>query len=185
MTVYRDAGHCIARIMSIETNDGTVKSGWQSAYQSGWPEARPKGSGLSAQERLTQDCMAWKRLHRKLRPEHWHAIVAKRSINRKEAAESIRWLARRAETPAHDKFRIRAVTAWVSPKRSTGQQSTRALPESFYLLHTWDDSGRPEGTLRRWKWECDKWLNTQMIEAHNEVERILQEAGWKIDDESA
>lgn len=182
MTVYRDAGHCIARIMSIETNDGTVKSGWQSAYQSGWPEARQKGSGLSAQERLTQDSMTRALMHRHLKPVQWHALVARRSINNREVAEAIRWLSHRVTTPAHDKFRIRAVTAWVLPKRATGQQSTRALPESFYLLHTWDDSGRPEGTLRRWKWECDKWLNTQMIEAHNEVERILQEAGLKIDE---
>lgn len=182
MTVYRDAGHCIARIMSIETNDGTVKSGWQSAYQSGWPEARQQGSGLSAQERLTQDSMTRALVHRNLKPAQWHAIVAKRSINNAEVAESIRWLAMNAETPAHDKFRIRAVTAWVLPKRSSGQQSTRSLPEAFYLLHTWDDGGRPEGTLRRWKWECDKWLNTQMVEAHNEVGRILQEAGLKIDE---
>lgn len=182
MTVYRDAGHCIARIMSIETNDGTVKSGWQSAYQSGWPEAIQKGSGLSAQERLTQDSMTRALIHRNLKPAQWHALVARRSINNREVAEAIRWLSHRVTTPAHDKFRIRAVTAWVLPKRSTGQQSTRVLPESFYLLHTWDDSGRPEGTLRRWKWECDKWLNTQMIEAHNEVERILQEAGLKIDE---
>lgn len=182
MTVYRDAGHCIARIMSIETNDGTVKSGWQSAYQSGWPEARQKGSGLSAQERLTQDSMTRALMHRHLKPAQWHALVARRSINNREVAEAIRWLSHRVTTPAHDQFRIRAVTAWVLPKRSTGQQSTRALPESFYLLHTWDDSGRPEGTLRRWKWECDKWLNTQIEDAHSEVERILQEAGLKIDE---
>ena len=64
MSIYRDAGHCIARCMSIETNDGTAKSGWQMKYQSGFPEERGSGSGLSAEERLTQDAMTRHLLHR-------------------------------------------------------------------------------------------------------------------------
>lgn len=183
MTVYRDAAHCIARVMSIETNDGTTKSGWQMKYQApGWPETRKAGSGLSDEERLTQDSMTRALLHRELSAAQWHSLVARRSINDMEVAQSIHWLAANATTPASNTFRMKAVTAWVLPKRSQSQKSTRSLPDEFYLISSWDEEGRPEGTLRRWKSITDKWLNSQINDAHNEVERLLQDNGLKIDE---
>ena len=182
MTVYRDAGHCIARVMSIEANDGTTKAGWQTKYQSGWPEPKSKGSGLSSGERLTQDSMTRAMLRRELSLVHWHALTAKRSINDREIALSIKWLARNISTPAHSKFKVRAVMAWVLPQKAEGQKSTRSLPDSFYQIHTWDGEGRPEGTLRRWKYESFKWLNEHSREAHNRVDELLQEHGLKIDE---
>ncbi len=182
MTVYKDAGHCIARCFSIETNDGTAKSGWQMRYQSGFPETRGAGSGLSSSERLTQDAMTRHMLHRELSSAQWHALVARRSINNSEVIASIHWLASHAVTPAHHLFRMKAVTAWVMPKRSEGQQSTRSLPDAFYLLHTWDADGKPEGTLRRWKCVTDKWLNQQVRDAYDAVESLLIEHCLKVDE---
>src|SRR5690554_1946412 len=101
MSVYRDAGHCIARCMSIETNDGTAKAGWQMKYQApGWPEIVSSGSGLSPEERLTQDAMTRGMLHRELTDLQWHALVAKYSINDREVAESVRWLIPHVVSPA-------------------------------------------------------------------------------------
>lgn len=180
MTIYRDAGHCIARVMSIETNDGTAKSGWQMRYQAGFPETRGEGSGLSAEERLTQDAMTRGMLHRELPRAQWFALVARRSINNAEVVEAINWLSRNAVTPAHHLFRLKAVTAWVMPKRADGQTSTRSLPDAFYVLHSWDNDGKPEGTLRRWKCVTDKWLNESYRDAHEAVERLLVEHCLKV-----
>ena len=180
--IYKDAGHCIARVMSIETNDGTAKAGWQMRYQSGFPEERGVGSGLSAEERLTQDAMTRGMLHRELSPAQWYALVARRSINNAEAMEAIHWLSRNAVTPAHQLFRLKAVTAWVMPKLSNGQKSTRSLPDAFYVLHTWDNDGTPDGTLRRWKCVTDKWLNERYRDAHESVERLLVEYCLKADE---
>jgi hypothetical protein len=168
--------------MSIETNDGTAKAGWQMRYQSGFPEERGVGSGLSAEERLTQDAMTRGMLHRELSPAQWYALVARRSINNAEVMEAIHWLSRNAVTPAHQLFRLKAVTAWVMPKLSSGQNSTRSLPDAFYVLHTWDNDGTPDGTLRRWKCVTDKWLNERYRDAHESVERLLVEYCLKADE---
>ena len=139
--IYKDAGHCIARVMSIETNDGTAKAGWQMRYQTGFPEERGAGSGLSAEERLTQDAMTRGMLHRELTELQWNVLVAKYSINDREVADAVRWLILRVESPAHRLFVTKAVTAWAVPKR---------LPAAFYVLHSWDSDGTPDSTLRRW-----------------------------------
>ena len=174
MTVYRDAGHCIARAMSIETIDGTVRSGWQMRYQPpGWPEeAATAGSGLTPSDRLTQDAMTRQMLHRELSDQQWHAIVAKYSINDLEVAESVQWLIPRVTSPAHRMFVTKAVTAWAVPRR---------LPEGFYVRHSWDADGTPESTLRRWRGGVCKWLNAHVDDAHKRVEDLLKEQGLLID----
>ena len=168
--IYRDAGHCIARVMSIETNDGTAKSGWQMKYQSGWPEIR-NPSELTAEERLTQDCMARAILHKYLPDELWHALVAKYSINDMEVAESVRWLVPRVVSPAPHLFKTKCVTCWAVPRR---------LPAGFYEIQSWDSDGTPDGTLRRWKSLTTRWLNERVNQAHVQVEAIIQAQGLMI-----
>ena len=170
MTVYRDAAHCIARVMSIETNTCTAQSAWQRRYQSGFADLPGEGSGLSAEERLTQDAMVRSLLHRLLSQEQWHALVAKYSINETEVRESIRWLVVRVAGPAHHLFKMKAVMAWAVPARS------RRLPEGFYVLHSWDNDGTPESTLRRWRGGVNRWLGGQVDDAHASVEVILESA---------
>jgi hypothetical protein len=167
MSVYRDAGHCIARVFSIETNDGTAKSGWQMKYQSGWPEVR-NPSDLTAEERLTQDCIARAILHKYLDDELWHVLVAKYSINDMEVAESVRWLIPRVVSPAPHLFKTKCVTCWAVPRR---------LPASFYEVQSWDSDGTPDGTLRRWKSLTHKWLGERVNRAHDMVEMIMQGQG--------
>lgn len=174
MTVYRNAGHCIARCMSIETNDGTAKASWQMKYQPpGWPEGvAAEGSGLNPSDRLTQDSMTRQMLHRELSDQQWHAIVAKFSINDREVADSVRWLIPRVTSPAHHMFVTKAVTAWAVPRR---------LPEGFYVLHSWDADGTPERTLRRWRGTVNRWLSDRVDEAHKNIESLLKEKGLLLD----
>lgn len=171
--IYRDEHHCIARIMSIETNDGTKKSGWQMKYTPpGWRELPQYSSGLSADERLTQDSMTRHMLHRELSELHWNALVAKYSINDLEVAEAIRWLIPRVESTAHRLFVTKAVTAWAIPRR---------LPQAFYVLHTWDCDGTPDRTLRRWRSSVYKWLDSAVDDAFAAAGKALKESGLLID----
>lgn len=175
MTVYRDAAQAIARVMSIETIDGTAIAEWQKHYQAGWPELRGKGCGLTSSERLAQDSMTRALLHRELRPVVWHALVAGFSINDMEVAESVRWLAPRIESPAHHLFRLKCTTAWARPKKrgTTGQKTSTSLPDAFYELHTWDNNGTPEGTLRRWRAVTKRWLDDRVADGFQDVGQIL------------
>ncbi|WP_263147730.1 hypothetical protein [Pseudomonas sp. RIT-PI-AD] len=186
MSVYRDTGVAIARIMSIEANDGTAKQQWQQRYEAGFPELRAANPyPLTPQERMTQDAMTRARLHRELQPLHWHALVAKYSIREAEVVESVLWLIPRVKTPAHALFRTKCVTAWAIPRKPGVQEGTktsrRALPAAFYLLHTWDNEGTPEGTLRRWRSVTRRWLEDQVTEAYRAADSILQANGLTVD----
>ena len=169
MTIYRDVGHVIARVMSIETIDGTKKAGWQQRYQAGFPEARGGGgAGLSEQERLTQDSMTRAALHRELSDMAWNVLVAKYSINDVEVVSAIHWLLPRVVCPAHHLFKMKCVTAWAIPHR---------LPEAFYVLHSWDAAGTPERTLRHWRQSIKRWLEDRVTDAFKHCGPILEERG--------
>lgn len=175
--IYRDAAHAVARIMSIETIDGTQKASWQRHYSAGFVdgEAPANPCPLSDSERLAQDSMTRALLHRELRPVVWHALVAGFSINDMEVAESVRWLAPRIESPAHHLFRLKCTTAWARPKKrgTTGQKTSTSLPDAFYELHTWDNNGTPEGTLRRWRAVTKRWLDDRVADGFQDVGQIL------------
>ncbi len=185
MTVYRDTAQAIARVMSIETIDGTAKSSWQEQYESGWPELRERGCGLSRTERLTQDCVTRKILHEGLGRQSvmWHALVAKYSINDHEVCESVRWLVPRIESPAHHLFKMKCCAAWAIPrKRGTdgAKTSRRGLPEAFYELHTWDSNGTPDSTLRRWRSITKGWLDDRVDDAFDRSAHLLACRGLLI-----
>lgn len=175
MGIYRDVGHVIARVMSIDTIDGTKKAAWQQQYQSGFPESRHGGEGLSEQERLTQDSMTRAALHRELPELAWQVLVAKYSINDVEVIRAVHWLVPRVACPAHHLFRMKCVTAWAIPRR---------LPDAFYQLQTWDADGTPEGTLRRWRSTMRQWLEAQVSDAFRQAGPVLEFRGL-IDREAA
>lgn len=179
--IYRDAEHAIARIMSIEAIDGTQKADWQRRYEAGYQE-EPRAANpcpLSASERLAQDAMTRAMIHRELKPEQWNALVARYSINDREVVQAVQWLAPRAATPAHHLFRMKCVTAWaIPPKRGAkdGVKTSRnGLPDAFYELHTWDNDGTPEGTLRRWKSITRRWLEDLVTEGIKAAMPLLKE----------
>lgn len=165
MSVYRDVSQAIACAMSIEALDNTAAQAWQHKYQAGFPEARPAGLGLSPEEQKAQHSMTRAILHKHLSPAEWHALVAWKSINDREVLDAVRWLVARIESPAGRLFVTKAVTAWAVPKR---------LPKDFYVLHSWDADGRPDGTLRRWRAEINKALDHKRNAA-------IKQAGYVLD----
>ncbi|MVW75380.1 hypothetical protein [Pseudomonas xionganensis] len=160
--------HVIARVMSIDTIDGTKKPGWQALYQAGFPEVTGSGSGLSEQERLTQDSMTRAALHRELPELAWRVLVAKYSINDIEVAQAVHWLVPRVASPGHHLFKMKCVTAWAIPRR---------LGPAFYQLQTWDAEGTPEGTLRRWRSVTKRWLEDQLEDAFRRSAEIMAARG--------
>lgn len=87
MSVYRDAAHCISRVMSIEIHDGIKKASWQRTYKATFDDELSGGSlrdDLSPEERLTQDSMTRATLKRALPEIQWQALMGKYSINRNE-----------------------------------------------------------------------------------------------------
>jgi hypothetical protein len=168
MSVYRDAAHAISRIMSIETIDSTKGAGWQKRYQAGFPESRSGGEGLTPEERLTQDSMTRAALHGALTAMAWQVLVAKYSVNDIEVRDAVQWLIPRVQCPAHHLFKMKCVTAWAIPRR---------MPAGFYVLHTWDADGTPEGTLRRWRAVTKRWLEDRVDEAFAQAELVLVEQG--------
>lgn len=183
MTVYRDVGVAIARVMSIEANDGTAKQQWQRMRLAGFPEEPPQrmGEALSPEERMAQDSMVRARLHRELSDLQWHALVAKYSINDKEVAESVKWLVSRVVSPAHHLFKMKCVVAWAIPKKrgakDGGKTSRQGLPDSFYDVSSWDADGTPDRTLRHWRTVTVRWLESQVSAGFDAALPILEEAG--------
>jgi len=138
--------------------------------ESGWPELRGS-SDLTAEDRLTQDCIARAILHKYMDAATWHAIVAKYSINDVEVGQSVGWLIPRIDSPAPHLFKTKCTTCWAAPTR---------LPDSFYEVQSWDCDGNPDGTLRRWKSLTRKWLNERVNEAHEQVSSIMSFQGLII-----
>lgn len=172
---YRDAGHCISRVMSIEIHDGTAKAPWQRKYSAGFEERSESiPDGLSPEERTTQDAMTRALLKRSLPEVQWQALVAKYSINDNEVRVAAGYLVPRAVTPAHQLFRTKCVMAWIVPERRS------KLPAAFYQIHTWDAEGTPDRTLRRWRSITKRWLDDQVDAAHRAVEGLLDAHGLRL-----
>ncbi|MFJ3121058.1 hypothetical protein ACIPI6_31530 [Pseudomonas protegens] len=174
MSVYKDAGHCISRVMSIEAHDGTAKPAWQNRYKATIDDELLSGrldDGLTLEERTTQDAMTRALLKRVLAEEQWHALAGKYSINESEVQTAARYLIPRVVSPAHHLFKTKCVMAWMVPERRNG------LPSSFYQIHTWDAEGTPDRTLRRWRQITMRWLDDRVNQAHAVVEGLLEEHG--------
>lgn len=174
MSVYRDAAHCISRVMSIEIHDGTKKASWQRKYEATFDDGLPGGAvsdDLSPEERLTQDSMTRTTLKRALPEVQWQVLVGKYSINQNEVRAAAAYLTPRVVSPAHNLFKTKCVIAWMIPERRNG------LPASFYVLHSWDADGTPDRTLRRWRSLTKRWLDDQVSAAHLAVEALLEDRG--------
>lgn len=179
--IYRDAAHAIARIMSIETIDGTQKADWQRQYSAGFVEGEATANPcqLSNSERLAQDSMTRSRIHKELSQELWAVLVAKYSINQAEVVDAVRYLVPRVSTPAHYLFRMKSVTAWAIPQKrgQKGAKRSAGLPDSFYDVNSWDTDGTPESTLRRWRQVTNRRLEDLVDQAFREVNSVLEMHG--------
>lgn len=179
MTVYRNAGHCIARIMSIETNTCTPQSAWQRRYQSGFPETVEGTSGLTQEERLTQDSMTRSLVRRQLSVQHWHALIAKYSINQGEVNWSCDWLGgwlcRQLGDRYSRQFIEMAVYTWANPAK----RNPEAERQGVYDPARWDD-GIGQSTAYERRRAVQKELGGLIDEAHATVTALLVLHGLRL-----
>lgn len=127
MSIYKDAGHCISRVMSIEIHDGTSKPAWQNRFKASADDELLTSridDGLSPEERTTQDAMTRAMLKRTLADAQWHALAGKYSVNEGEVQEAARYLIPRVVSPAHHLFKTKCVMAWMVPERRRGCRPT-------------------------------------------------------------
>lgn len=176
MTVYRDVEHGVVRAMTLDAISLHKGASWQDKYQhDGWaPNKSDNPCPLSRMDQLTQDAMTRSLLRRVLSPLHWNLLEAFYKVDtskslQQERAVAIQYLARSAPGKAHLLFRMKCVTAW----------AVERLPESFMVIHTWDnlDEPTPEKTLYRWRSDIRRWLKTELDKAFYSAALVLGEAG--------
>lgn len=176
MTVYRSAEHGVMRAMNVDSISLHKGAGWQNKYQpEGWEAQRADNPcPMDRFDQLTQDSMTRSLLRRVLTPHHWQVLVAHFMVDldgstQQQRIAAISHLARSAPGKSHHLFRTKCVTAWATPR----------LPESFMVLHSWDnaDTPTPEKTLYRWRSDMRKWLDAERDAAIACACVILDEAG--------
>lgn len=62
-------------------------------------------------------------------------------------------------------------------RKQTLKRSTSIIPASWYDMTKWDNSGRPDSTLRRWRNEIRKALDSQVDEALCAAQALLDAEG--------
>lgn len=172
MSVYRDGAHGLVRAMTVEANQLAAYAAWQQQIESGYPETPlDNPCPLGRFDRLTQDCMARRRLHEELAPLDWAVLCARYSLNYAEVDAGIRHLIPRVKSPAHLLFVTKAVFAWAVPKER------RRVKPAFYEISSWDNDGTPDKTLYRWRAVVYRSLNEMLSTAHRNGEAVLEAAG--------
>lgn len=173
--VYPNVIAAVISAVSAEGIDGTATARWSPKES----DYRPTGRS-SRSERMLLDVLVHARLHARLEPIHWNILMLKYSSVIARKVEAIELVSALIVTRASEAFAKHAVTAWAFPKRRgliEGKRSQQVLPPEWYEIHRWDNSGRPDSTLRRWNRQIRAWLEEQVNEALVEAQCILDEEG--------
>ncbi|MBA6150181.1 hypothetical protein [Pseudomonas juntendi] len=177
---YQNVVSAVVRALAAET----IKSAGGCDFEPKVQAAKQKGEIIGKEAAFLMDCWVFGRLHKNLSEEHWRHLVAKYSthIDRKHAA--IEEITRLHRSPAPKRFRHCAILTWAMPKLPgvDGKRSTSVLPAAWYDMSNWDNDGRPESTLRRWRNEIRKALEKEVNDALVEAQRILEVEGLLIGD---
>jgi len=184
--MYTSALAAVVSALAAEAIDNTSKQAWQKLYRPGYAdsgslESLVRASGEQAITRMDADCWVYARLHSRLIPRHWNALVAKYSTHKAKKVQAIAALVPLIASPAPQLFVQKAVTAWAIPqmKGLEGKRSTDmiVLPAQFYDMNGWDLEANHERTRRRWRKGVSDVLEEMVGEALQEAERILNAEG--------
>lgn len=177
---YQSVLAAVVRALAAETMSGVGGGDFEPKVQA----AKQKGAIVGKEAAFLFDCMVFSRLHKNLTSEHWRHLVAKYSthVDRKHAA--IEEITRSHRSPAPERFRHCAILTWAMPKLPgvDGKRSTSVLPAAWYDMSNWDNDGRPESTLRRWRNGIRKALEKEVNDALVEAQHILEAEGLLIGD---
>lgn len=108
---YQNAMSAVVRALAAETMSGVGGCDFEPKVQA----AKLKGEIVGKDAAMLFDCWVHARLHSKLIPRHWSALVAKFSTHKGKKVEAIGKLVPLIATQAPSLFRYKAVTAWAIP----------------------------------------------------------------------
>ena len=177
---YRNVVSAVVRALAAETINSAGGCDFEPKVQC----AKQKGEIVGKEAAFLTDCWVFGRLHKSLSAAHWRALVAKFSTHTDRKHAAIAELTRAIRSPAPERFRHCAVVTWALPKLPgvEGKRSTNVLPAGWYEMSNWDEGGRPESTLRRWRNEIRKALEGQVNEALTAAQEILDTEGLLMGD---
>lgn len=142
-------------------------------------DQRVPGAICGKEEAFLTDCWVHGRLHKALPVGLWLALVAKYSTHLERKHDAMMALAGSVKSPAPGRFIQCAVATWAFPKLpgAEGKRSTSVLPAAWYELDRWDEDGRPQKTLERWRRDIRRDLERQVDQALVEAQEILGNEG--------
>ncbi len=108
---YQNTMSAVVRALAAETMSGVGGCDFEPKVQA----AKLKGEIVGKDAAMLFDCWVHARLHSKLIPRHWGALVAKYSTHKGKKVEAIGKLVPLIATQAPSLFRYKAVTAWAIP----------------------------------------------------------------------
>ena len=172
---YQSVVSAVVRALAAETIHSAGGCDMEPRVQA----ARIPGEISGKEAAFLYDCMVHAVLHRELTSEQWDALTAKYSthIDRKHGAMMA--LAARVKSPAPKRFVECATATWAFPKLpgADGKRSTNVLPSGWYEIDRWDEDGRPQKTLERWRRDIRRDLERQVDEALVAAQELLDVEG--------
>lgn len=141
------------------------------ASSAAWVDAAAGGGGyggLSREEYFELDCMYRSLLRMSLQPRHWHALIARYSLDLNERGRAIKEVGKVIATHAHQHFKFYAVLTWAEKQRpgAEGRRSSAVLQSNIYDMTLWDDNhGTPERTRRHWRARIHEALDGNLDDA--------------------
>lgn len=122
---YQNVMSAVVRALAADTMTGTGGCDFEPKVQT----TKLKGEISGKDAAMLFDCWVHARLHRKLVPRHWSALVARFSTHKAKKVEAIGKLVPLIATQAPNLFRYKAVTAWaIPPVKGVQAQSGHEVP---------------------------------------------------------
>lgn len=173
--IYQNVVSAVVRALASEV----INSAGGCSFEPRVQAERISGEISGKEASILFDFMVHARLHSQLSAEHWDALNAKYSTCLKRKHDSMMAMARRVKSPASARFIECATATWAFPKvqGADGKRSTCVLPSSWYEISRWDDEGRPEPTLYRWRSAIRRALDDRVNEALVCAQEILDSEG--------
>ncbi len=172
---YQSVVSAVVRALAAETINSAGGCDFEPKVQA----ARIPGEISGKESAFLHDCWVFGRLHKALTPEQWAALCAKYSTHLQRKHDSMMLLMNAVKSPAPKRFVECATATWAFPKLPgmNGKRSTSVLPEGWYVLDNWDNDGRPQKTLERWRRDVRRDLERRVDEALMAAQEILEPEG--------
>ena len=164
MSQYRDEQHAVVR--AINSGEGKPKSAaWQRQYMAGYRISSPTDCDiLAGVERLLADTATHATMRRFLSDRQYNTLVVRYSGNDRDQIAAMKALAATVGTNAGPNCKALAVGSW-------------AMPAYKSAASNWDQQDVSDRTLRQWRRDIHKELQTLHDEAFVILAEVFKELG--------